>query len=412
MKTIWHIYKNLSAWSFLFFVALIFILFNGKPIKAADMEVNIHNATMNQPGRVSKIKLFSLGKKMQPLGIFENARGKVLFKKIAPGKKYLVTYTYQNVQYFKMVSKLELIAKDTSGNKSNYKPVTVLVYEHKKMKADLTFRLDHLVVQKDGNRYIVRKTFWLTNNTKVSGQRPVAVSPPGGLLIDAPNVPQDDIHIELSQNNIPDHIRTSRNKKGQYVIASAIKPGQSQLNVAYRLPGKTADFVFPFDVQQGHLYVSPMDIVIDFSDKKYFQIDQKNTEQDFTLYHIKNLPAKKKIVLSFSGGTKRNISSNTDTNNSPNNEKVVRGLPVKISGLIFVIILSGFLMVYLFWVEKNKNKVEENHLSIIIQKLADLENKKQAGMIEPDEFAQEYAYLEKSAVRLLVNQSANQSNVS
>lgn len=364
-----------------------------------ELTINIRNGTFNRPGKADRIRLLSIGERMHTLGSGKDVQDKITFKNLVVGSRYLLQVHYQGIQYFKLLNNLNF----EPGSSNRFRPVNVTVFEKSSKRARLHFSLDHVVIEKEKDHFVVRQIIRMKNQTFLKAGQPVAVQPKNGFIVNAPNVPENDINVSLMYDGLPEHLQSNRKKNGDYIIRNALKPGDYQIRISYRLKKNSFELKFPFAVKHGHIFVIPIDLDIKFSEKKNFGKESENPKENYTQYQINNLPKNKSVLVELSGGTVEDINHSM-MEGKKTSGKVIEANPLGASIIIIFIFIISSMMI--FWIWYLHKSIPDNGKSTgeIIRKLAELQLQLERGELARDVYDKQYSYWKDSAVQKILGE--------
>lgn len=200
----------------------------------------VTNGTTNKPGAGVEVTLINLAGGMEEAGSTKSdSKGRFTLQMKDSGGPHLVRATYQGATYFRMAP---------PGTTS----VELQIYDAAKKVDGLSYTVDVLRVQTEGDQLKISRTFAVNNDSKPpktqAGDSTFEFYVPDGAVIDS--------SMAKAPNGQPVVASIDKKDKGRYAFSFPLRPGETQLNVAYHLPysgSMTVDPKAPYPLQ--HLVV-------------------------------------------------------------------------------------------------------------------------------------------------------------
>jgi len=180
----------------------------------------VTNGTNNKPGAGVEITIINLAGGMEEAGSTKSdGKGRFTLPMKDPGGPHLVRADYQGATYFRMAP---------PGTTS----VELQIYDAAKKVDGLSYTVDVLRIQTEGDQLKVNRTFAVQNDSKPpktqAGDSTFEFFVPDGATIES--------SMAKSPNGQPVTAVVDKKDKGRYAFSFPLRPGETQLNVAYRLP--------------------------------------------------------------------------------------------------------------------------------------------------------------------------------
>ena len=218
-----------------------------------DVVIEIHNGTTNQPGQAEQVVVERLGSVQQIVGMIDNVSGTGTFYDLPlhAGREYLLTTTFEGVDYFRKLSGRQLAGE----------PVRLYVFDVSNELSGLSISGMNLIIRRAGSRLSLEYLLTIVNEARpqvsVVG-RPAAVGlalPPGAFAIVA-----DEL-----RGARPREIETTPLSGRLTGLAIAIAPGTNRLRLTASVEHDdptTVPVSFNLAVDQWSLITSPPDLKV------------------------------------------------------------------------------------------------------------------------------------------------------
>lgn len=270
-------------------ILIVLVLFSG--LLAGDLRVTIFNGTKNAPGYADRVVLMDISKGMVELATISDVKDAVTFSDVYSSgqNQYLIKASLNGVNYSTtFVPSSTVTAWETS----------ITVYETREQISDLHVSVPFFVIYAFEERLYIQKRLVLENHSNP----PVSfIGSPGLISIHIPeNVTQLD-NLTFKNSSMPIRTQPINTDKGQ-VIANALKPGSSEVDLAYYLPYESSQAVLTekvsYDIDPFHVYVMPISMQISAPG-----LSRKGTDNEngYAIYAISNVKAETEITFHISG---------------------------------------------------------------------------------------------------------------
>ncbi len=270
-------------------LAVFSFLING--LFAGDLKVKIVNGTLNTPGFADRVVLMDLSQGMAELASVNSVNGTTTFTGInADGQsQYLIQAHVGSVTYSTtLVPAIGQASWDA----------TVTVYDSREDVTNLATSVPFFVIYAFEERLYVQKRLIIENHT----QPPVTfVGSPGVVKVHIPeNVTELD-YVTFKNGSMPLKTQMINTEDGQF-IPNAVKPGQSEIDIAYYLPFESSSTVVSetvnYDIDHFHVYVMPLTMKISTPGLTREGTDQEN---GLAIYAIQSVKAGTTLDFKISG---------------------------------------------------------------------------------------------------------------
>jgi len=229
---------------------LLMVAFLIMNVQAAGLKVNIINGTTSTLGTADMVNVLDLSQGMTPIASEQNVTGDVLFENVAsmPGKQYLIQVFSNNISYSQMT------VPPVDG--SDWL-VDVLIFDVSDEATDLVVNVPFFTIQAVDDRLYIQKRLTVLNESNP----PMTFRGDPGII--KVHIPQDVLqmdYVTFQSGTMPLQTQPVESENSQ-VITNAIKPGTSQIDIAYYLQYSNSDVNFSelvhYDSEHFHVYASP-----------------------------------------------------------------------------------------------------------------------------------------------------------
>lgn len=258
---------------------------------AGDLRVNIINGTRNAPGKADRVALVDLAAGMAEVASTENVEKSTTFSDVESGtqSQYLVRATFGGVNYSAMfVPTPGVTAWETS----------LTVYESSATTRDVVATVPFFVIYGFEDKLYVQKRIILEN---LSSPPMTFSANPGLAKVHIPENISELENLTFKSGSMPIKTAPLDTDDGQ-VIPNPIKPGLSEIDMAYYLPydpnGTTLTEVVGYDIGHFHVYTMPIDLAISAPGLSREGTDNEN---GLAIYAIENVKAGARLEFTVSG---------------------------------------------------------------------------------------------------------------
>jgi len=219
-------------------------------VLAGDLRVNIINGTAKSAGKADQVTLMDLSSGMTPIASESQVNGSITFSDVNSGtqNRYLIQVQYDGVSYTESFTPSTGVeAWETS----------VTVYERSENTSELVTSIPYYAVYASENELYVQKRLVIENHSNP----PVTYMKSPGIV--GVHIPENIIRIDqitFKSSDMPLKTQTIDTETGQ-VLPNAIKPGMSEIDIAYYLPYEgnqaTISEKIYYDIDHFHVYTLP-----------------------------------------------------------------------------------------------------------------------------------------------------------
>jgi len=251
------------------------------------LEGTVKNETQGKPAAGVEVTLMSLAQGMTEAGHTKtDASGHFQFEYSDTGMPHLLRVDYQEVGYFKM-------APPGSG------PLDLAIYDSARKVPGIATTVELARLQTDGGALQVMQVFAVQNRSQPArtlvGEHSYEIALPAGVALEgaAVRAPGGE-PISAPPESVP-------GKPDHYVFSFPLRPGETQFQVAYRLPyaGQHATLTLPLLQAVQHV-VAVLPTSMQFS-ATGAQFSAMNQDKNANVEVASNVPAGARIAMSISG---------------------------------------------------------------------------------------------------------------
>ncbi len=261
----------------LILLAGVLMLFNG--LLGGDLRVNLINGTTNTPGFADRVVLMDLSAGMLEVASAADVNSSTTFSDINPSgqKQYLIQASLAGVSYSTtFVPTPDLTAWEAS----------ITLFDVQSTLSDIKATVPFFVIYAFVDKLYIQKRLILENHS----DPPVTFFDlPGIINVHVPdNVTQMD-YLTIKHGTTPLRTQTIDSDRGQ-VIPNALKPGSSEIDIAYYLPYDSSAALVSetvsYDIDHFHVYVMPMNMQVTAPGLKREGTDNENGLAIYAFEHV------------------------------------------------------------------------------------------------------------------------------
>lgn len=222
---------------------------------AGGLRVNILNGTTQSPGNAELVNILDLSTGMNQVASLSGVSGVADFADVIPEmqKQYLIQVFSNNVSYTRMITP----PSDGSGWVED-----VTVYDVSSEASELVFGVPFYTVSAQEDHLYIQKRLTINN---LSNPPKTFVGNPGIVRVHIPEDVRQMDFVTFKAGTMPLQTQPIETDGG-HVISNPIKPGYSEIDIAYYLPYTNSDvniseMVF-YDIEHFHVYTSPRSLHI------------------------------------------------------------------------------------------------------------------------------------------------------
>ena len=258
---------------------------------AGDLRVNIINGTRGEAGSADRVALIDLAAGMAEVASASDVVKSTTFSDVATGaqSQYLVRATLSGVNYSSMfVPTPDVTAWETS----------LTVYESSETIYDVNASVPFFVIYGFEDRLYIQKRIILENMSSP----PVTFSgSPGLAKVHVPDNVLEMENLTFKSGTMPVRTAPIDTEAGQ-VLPNPIKPGQSEIDVAYYTEydpsGTSLSELVGYDIDHFHVYTMPLDLNISAPGLSREGTDNEN---GLAIYAIEGVKAGTLLEFNISG---------------------------------------------------------------------------------------------------------------
>ncbi|MCF7808551.1 MAG: hypothetical protein K9M49_03210 [Candidatus Marinimicrobia bacterium] len=228
-------------------IAFVLVL---SQVYAGGLRVNITNGTTNSPGKAERVNIIDLASGMNQIASQSDVSGSVDFAEITPElqKQYLIQVFSENISYSRMITP----PSDGSGWVEE-----VTVYAVSSQASGLVVGVPFFAIQAREDQLYIQKRLTIDNR---SNPPQTFVGDPGIIQV---HVPDDMVQMDFAtfkSGTMPLQTKPVKTDAGHF-LTNAIKPGLSEIDIAYYLPYPNSDVNISeqvhYDIDHFHVFTSP-----------------------------------------------------------------------------------------------------------------------------------------------------------
>ncbi len=266
--------------------------------ETAVVEGTIWNATVNEPATAEEVELLRLEGGMQRVASLRDAKGAFRFELTElPTAPHLLRVTYLGVHYNTPVSfaGVPVVRVQTA------------VFDTTDSLQSVRVENPHLFLRVQEGVLRVEWAMTLVNDP--ASKRTVA-NPQGTFQFTLPEDASRILYVTTQSGMMPVQQSPKKIDGGTYALASALKPGETELRIGYELPyGEKRyhlDTLVSLALEALWVIVSPADLKLSAPGLKELE---RSAEQDFCVYELRGLAAGTRLEIDIQGGTPKKESA-------------------------------------------------------------------------------------------------------
>ncbi len=262
-------------------------------LSAADLKVYLRNGSTGQAGDADQVILMDLSQGMMPIANLQDVKGEAIFTdlNLQPPINLLIQVTKGGVTYSGRVTELP------AGMVGEWS-ASVTVYDQSDQVEALHVTIPFYYVSVLPDELYIQKRFVFENHT----------DPPKTLKSDEGiirfHLPADSMRLDFitfKSGSMPLRVAQVPTERG-YTITKALKPGTSELDVAYYVPYDPSETsieeILHYPAQHFHLFVSPANIAVTGEGLENQGVDQAN---NMAIYAFTDVEVGESLVMTLSG---------------------------------------------------------------------------------------------------------------
>ncbi|MBL7958730.1 hypothetical protein JNL27_00685 [bacterium] len=287
-------------------VFLIFALYNHEAGAQSGASIigKVYDKTINKKVSADWVVLVKTGQGLETVKQFDQVSDYEFSNiPVLPNAPYLLRASYKGVVYTQNLMIQE--------NKKYH--VDLVVYESTDRWQNISVRIPHMVVLRNGNQLEIQQTFEINN----SGQTAYVLS----------DVNKPTFRFKLPERTQFQNAQTSHNQS-MAVSATAfayedgmginqpLRPGVTQIQITYTADYSANTFELNsqwyYDIEECNVFISPKDIEL-VSDKLTHVHDERMEANNFSIYAVSGIKANDVIGMKLSGGGTRQTEQNNES---------------------------------------------------------------------------------------------------
>ncbi|MBL7996330.1 hypothetical protein JNM05_13250 [bacterium] len=287
-----------------FFLTAALYTFDVHAQSGASIIGKIYDKTINKKVTADWVVLVKTGQGLETVKQFDQVSD-YEFSNIPPlpNAPYLLRASYKGVVYTQNL----MIQENRNYN------VDLVVYEATDRWQNISVRIPHMVVLRNGNQLEIQETFEINN----LGQTAYVLS----------DINKPTFRFKLPERTQFQNAQTSHNQSMAVAAApfayedgmginQPLRPGVTQIQVTYTADYSANTFALKsqwyYDILECNVFVSPKDIEV-LSDKLTHVHDERMEANNFSIYAATAIKANNMVGMTFSGGGTRQTEQNNET---------------------------------------------------------------------------------------------------
>ncbi|KAB2879052.1 hypothetical protein F9K33_10750 [bacterium] len=287
-------------------VFLIFALYSHEADAQSGASIigKVYDKTINKKVSADWVVLVKTGQGLETVKQFDRVSDYEFSNiPVLPNAPYLLRASYKGVVYTQNL----MIQENKRYN------VDLVVYEATDRWQNISVRIPHMVVLRNGDQLEIQQTFEINN----SGQTAYVLS----------DVNKPTFRFKLPERTQFQNAQTSHNQS-MPVTATAfayedgmginqpLRPGLTQIQITYTADYSANTFELNsqwyYDIDECNVFISPKDIEL-VSDKLTHVHDERMEANNFSIYAASGIKANEVIAMKLSGGGTRQTEQNNES---------------------------------------------------------------------------------------------------
>lgn len=301
-----------------------------------DLRVNLINGTSNTPGYADRVALIDLAAGMAEVAAVTDVSKATTFSDIHSGSQsqYLIQASLNGTKYTStFVPAPGLTAWETS----------ITLYDVSDQPTNIEATVPFFVIYAFEDKFYIQKRLVLENH---SDPPMTFIGAPGVIKVYIPeNVIKLD-YLTFKDGNMPINTQSIETESGQ-LIPNALKPGNTEIDIAYYLPYEPSGTEILEEVGYGvehfHVYTMPIDIKVTATGLNREGTDHEN---GVAIYSIDRVAAGTELKFLVSGKGMADTQGQSQQNTG--NIVVEHRLPISnifiLSGILILLILGALFI--------------------------------------------------------------------
>ncbi|NQV14627.1 hypothetical protein HQ531_04150 [bacterium] len=326
-------------------------------LQAGDLRVSILNGTQNVPGYADEVAVLDMSAGMAEIASVTAVNGTTTFENInsAPQSQYLVRATLDEVNYSTgFVPDAGVMNWESS----------VTVYESKDKLSDVLVTVPFFVVYAFEDELYIQKRFQFENHSTP----PVTFKDsPGIINVHLPDDAKNIENVTIKYGTMPLRTQVLNHENGQ-VIPDVLKPGKSEIDLAYYLnyDSQAAEFTEKvyYDIEHFHVYVTPNSMNFSGTGVNREGTDNQN---GFAIYNINQVKAGTELNFKISGKGMSESDAQQEQQQSTGRITIEHRLPLNTKLLISAILIVLILIALFISMNQQNSNLEAESIKLLKQ---------------------------------------------
>lgn len=345
---------------------------------AGDLRINILNGTSNLTGSADRVAILDLSAGMVELASQSNVNGSVTFSDIANSGQgqYLIQASLSGVNYSTMFVPTPGVSAWES---------TITIYDTQNNMDGVNVSVPFFVIYGFEDKLYIQKRTIFEN---ISNPPVTFSDSPGIVKVHVPETVSQMDYMTFKNGTMP--VKTGAIPAGEdQVIPNALKPGTTELDMAYYTPydpaGTKLTEKIGYDIPHFHVYTMPIDLNISLPGLSREGTDNEN---GLAIYAMENVKAGSLLEFTVSGRGMSESDPDQHEQHQQNSGRIVveTRLPVSIEyGLAGVLIMVVLISLFISITQQSEDLKQESIKMIKDQKNVLLKEYQALGESSTDE---------------------------
>lgn len=308
-------------------IALLFLI--GLQAFAGGLRVNIVNGTTQSPGNAELVNILDLSTGMNQVASLSSVTGVADFADITPEmqKQYLIQVFSNSVSYTRMITP----PSDGSGWVED-----VTVYEVSSEASDLVFGVPFYTVSAQEDHLYIQKRLTISN---LSNPPKTFMGDPGIIRVHIPDDVLQMDFVTFKAGTMP--LQTQPIEvAGGHVISNPVKPGLSEIDIAYYLPYANSDVniseMVYYDIEHFHIFTSPRSLHIHGDG---LERDPSGDQDGWAMYTADGVEANTTLGLHISGAGMSQQQAQQSTGSIVVEHRLAQGTKIVLSVVLILVMI-------------------------------------------------------------------------